>query len=124
MIQPGEDGTLVAAGTTSHSYPHCWRCRKPVIFRATEQWFVSMDATHLREHLRAAYDAGLRSVGGHIGYETRPSRRHRGHATTMLATALPLAGALGIIFAAASITAVQRTWHVRTQLRKEEQGEK
>ena len=35
-----------------------------------------------------------------------------------------LAGALGIIFAAASITAVQRTWHVRTQLRKEEQGEK
>ena len=35
-----------------------------------------------------------------------------------------LAGVLGIIFAAASITAVQRTWHVRTQLRKEEQGEK
>jgi CDP-diacylglycerol--glycerol-3-phosphate 3-phosphatidyltransferase len=35
-----------------------------------------------------------------------------------------LAGALGIIFAAASITAVQRTWHVRTQLRKEEQGAK
>jgi hypothetical protein len=33
-------------------------------------------------------------------------------------------GALGIIFAAASITAVQRTWHVRTQLRKEEQGAK
>ena len=32
--------------------------------------------------------------------------------------------ALGVIFATASITAVQRTWHVRTQLRKEEQGEK
>ena len=45
-----ERGALVAAGKTSHSYPHCWRCRKPVIFRATEQWFVSMDATHLREH--------------------------------------------------------------------------
>ncbi len=27
----------------SHSYPHCWRCKQPVIFRATEQWFVSMD---------------------------------------------------------------------------------
>jgi isoleucyl-tRNA synthetase len=32
-----------------HSYPHCWRCNKPVIFRATEQWFISMDETKLRE---------------------------------------------------------------------------
>jgi isoleucyl-tRNA synthetase len=33
----------------SHSYPHCWRCHKPVIFRATEQWFISMDDTNLRK---------------------------------------------------------------------------
>jgi isoleucyl-tRNA synthetase len=33
----------------SHSYPHCWRCHKPVIFRATEQWFISMDETNLRK---------------------------------------------------------------------------
>ena len=32
----------------SHSYPHCWRCKKPVIFRATEQWFVSMQKNKLR----------------------------------------------------------------------------
>ena len=32
-----------------HSYPHCWRCKKPVIFRATQQWFVSMDEGRLRE---------------------------------------------------------------------------
>ena len=32
----------------NHSYPHCWRCHKPVIFRATEQWFISMDDTGLR----------------------------------------------------------------------------
>jgi len=32
-----------------HSYPHCWRCHKPVIFRATEQWFISMDSTGLRK---------------------------------------------------------------------------
>jgi isoleucyl-tRNA synthetase len=38
-----QHGKLVAAGTISHSYPHCWRCKRPVIFRATEQWFVSMD---------------------------------------------------------------------------------
>lgn len=32
-----------------HSYPHCWRCKKPVIFRATEQWFISMEKNNLRE---------------------------------------------------------------------------
>lgn len=31
-----------------HSYPHCWRCKKPVIFRATEQWFISMEKGNLR----------------------------------------------------------------------------
>jgi isoleucyl-tRNA synthetase len=38
-----EKGSLVASGKIEHSYPHCWRCKQPVIFRATEQWFVSMD---------------------------------------------------------------------------------
>lgn len=33
----------------THSYPHCWRCKKPVIFRATPQWFVSMDKMGLRK---------------------------------------------------------------------------
>ena len=32
-----------------HSYPHCWRCHNPVIFLATAQWFIAMDAKHLRE---------------------------------------------------------------------------
>lgn len=44
IIEYLEDkGTLLASSTIDHSYPHCWRCKKPVIFRATEQWFVSMD---------------------------------------------------------------------------------
>ena len=38
----------------NHSYPHCWRCKKPIIYRATEQWFISMDAGKLREKARAA----------------------------------------------------------------------
>jgi isoleucyl-tRNA synthetase len=43
-------GSLVGpAGWLSHSYPHCWRCHNPVIFRANEQWFVSIDHDHLRE---------------------------------------------------------------------------
>lgn len=42
-------GTLVAEKNITHSYPHCWRCHHPVIFRATDQWFVSMEKTGLRE---------------------------------------------------------------------------
>ena len=42
-------GVLVGDGSLIHSYPHCWRCKKPVIFRATQQWFVSMDKGRLRE---------------------------------------------------------------------------
>jgi isoleucyl-tRNA synthetase len=43
-----ERGALVHGETITHSYPHCWRCKNPVIFRGTEQWFVSMDQTELR----------------------------------------------------------------------------
>ncbi len=38
-----ERGALMAAHDLQHSYPHCWRCHKPLIFRATEQWFISME---------------------------------------------------------------------------------
>jgi isoleucyl-tRNA synthetase len=44
-----ERGVLLASETITHSYPHCWRCKNPVIFRATEQWFISMDDKNLRE---------------------------------------------------------------------------
>jgi isoleucyl-tRNA synthetase len=37
-------GLLFAADEIVHSYPHCWRCKNPIIFRATEQWFASVDA--------------------------------------------------------------------------------
>src|SRR5262249_15093324 len=38
-------GALMAESKIEHSYPHCWRCHNPVIFRATEQWFISMEAS-------------------------------------------------------------------------------
>jgi len=41
-------GALLAAEKYRHSYPHCWRCRKPIVFRATEQWFASMEHGELR----------------------------------------------------------------------------
>ena len=44
-----EKGRLLFVSEIEHSYPHCWRCKKPVIFRATEQWFISMEAHDLRK---------------------------------------------------------------------------
>ena len=41
---------------SSHSYPHCWRCKKPVIFRATEQWFIAVDHNDLRGRTLKAID--------------------------------------------------------------------
>ncbi len=51
-----ETGALVEETVFEHSYPHCWRCRKPVIFRATPQWFISMDKTQLRKKSLTAID--------------------------------------------------------------------
>ncbi len=47
------NGRLLGHGSLSHSYPHCWRCKSPVIFRATEQWFVSMETNDLRREALA-----------------------------------------------------------------------
>ncbi len=44
-----KNALLGAPESLTHSYPHCWRCKKPVIFRATEQWFISVEKTGLRE---------------------------------------------------------------------------
>jgi isoleucyl-tRNA synthetase len=56
IIQKLRDhGALLKEETLPHSYPHCWRCKKPVIFRATEQWFISMEKNGLR-------DAALRAI--------------------------------------------------------------
>jgi isoleucyl-tRNA synthetase len=44
-----ESGALLASSDLEHSYPHCWRCHHPVIFRATEQWFISMETPVERE---------------------------------------------------------------------------
>ncbi len=47
-------GALVAEQSLTHTYPHCWRCKNPTLFRATEQWFISLDKDGLRERaLRA-----------------------------------------------------------------------
>ncbi|MBW2335800.1 MAG: class I tRNA ligase family protein, partial [Deltaproteobacteria bacterium] len=72
-----ENGALVNKETMSHSYPHCWRCKEPVIFRATSQWFISMEKTGLRKKSLEAIDKvqwiprwGRERIYGMI--ETRP----------------------------------------------------
>jgi isoleucyl-tRNA synthetase len=44
-----EHGSLLASRDIEHSYPHCWRCHKPVIYRATEQWFIGLETEVERE---------------------------------------------------------------------------
>ncbi len=52
-----ESGQLLNAVRFQHSYPHCWRHKTPLIFRATPQWFISLDQNHLRE-------ASLEAIAG------------------------------------------------------------
>lgn len=49
-----EVNALMGSGKIEHSYPHCWRCKNPLIFRATTQWFISMEANNLREKALSA----------------------------------------------------------------------
>ena len=69
------DGILLGHKKIEHSYPHCWRCHQPVIFRATEQWFLKVDLGGLREKLMKAAD----------GVDWLPQASH-GRMTAMLKT--------------------------------------
>jgi isoleucyl-tRNA synthetase len=49
-------GALLFSGKVQHSYPHCWRCKSPIIFRATKQWFLEIDKGGLRGKLLEVID--------------------------------------------------------------------
>jgi len=51
-----EVGALLGHVDIEHSYPHCWRCKNPIIFRSTEQWFISMEKNNLRQKTLGAID--------------------------------------------------------------------
>ena len=55
-------GVLLGEGTFTHTYPHCWRCKNPVIFRATDQWFVSMEKNDLRKKALEEIDTRVRWI--------------------------------------------------------------
>jgi len=52
-----ENGALLGSHDMVHQYPHCWRCKNPIIFRSTEQWFISMEKNGLRQKALAAIDS-------------------------------------------------------------------
>lgn len=51
-----DSGSLLLEEQMVHEYPHCWRCKNPIIFRATEQWFISMETNAFRERTLEAID--------------------------------------------------------------------
>ncbi|MGH8028838.1 MAG: isoleucine--tRNA ligase, partial [Arenimonas sp.] len=59
-----ENGSLLAFSKLQHSYPHCWRHKTPVAFRATPQWFIAMDQAGLREDALNA----IRAIGEQGGW--------------------------------------------------------
>jgi isoleucyl-tRNA synthetase len=55
-------GTLVAEAPLTHTYPHCWRCKNPTLFRATEQWFIALDKDGLRARTLEAIRRDVRWI--------------------------------------------------------------
>ncbi|MFH0913573.1 MAG: isoleucine--tRNA ligase [Candidatus Omnitrophota bacterium] len=52
-------GALFFNSQIEHSYPHCWRCKNPIIFRATKQWFLNIDHKDLRKKLLGAIEKNI-----------------------------------------------------------------
>ena len=61
------EGALLCSRDVEHSYPHCWRCKNPLIYRATDQWFLMVDVGGLRERLVSATRDDVRWVPGWSG---------------------------------------------------------
>ncbi|MDD5505733.1 MAG: isoleucine--tRNA ligase [Candidatus Omnitrophica bacterium] len=55
-------GALLFNSEIRHSYPHCWRCKQPIIFRATRQWFLSLEHKDLRNKLREIIQKDVRWI--------------------------------------------------------------
>lgn len=55
-------GYLLSSGKITHSYPHCWRCKQPIIFRATKQWFLSLEHEGLRGRLKEIIKKSVRWI--------------------------------------------------------------
>jgi isoleucyl-tRNA synthetase len=57
-----EKGLLLKEEDHPHSYPHCWRCKKPIIFRATTQWFMKIDHKDLRKRMLGVIEKDIQFI--------------------------------------------------------------
>ncbi len=55
-------GKLLREEEVTHSYPHCWRCKRPIIFRATDQYFLKIDHKHLRKNMLGAIKSKIKWI--------------------------------------------------------------
>jgi isoleucyl-tRNA synthetase len=69
-------GALLYASEYKHSYPHCWRCKNPVIYRATAQWFISLDVNRLRQRTLEQLDRVIWSPSWGEGRMTQMIENH------------------------------------------------
>ncbi|MFO8032324.1 MAG: isoleucine--tRNA ligase [Desulfohalobiaceae bacterium] len=72
-----QKGLLMHQEQLLHSYPHCWRCKKPVIFRATTQWFISMQENNLRDKALQAIDQEVQWIPAWGRQRIRNMIQHR-----------------------------------------------
>ena len=73
-----QEGRLIHKKNMRHEYPHCWRCKSPIIFRATEQWFISMEKNGLRqrslEEINRVKFIPPQGTGPHLRHDPIPAR--------------------------------------------------
>ena len=73
-----ERGTLAAEGRLNHSFPHCWRTKTPLIYRATPQWFISMTSNNLVDKVKQEGGQRTMDAGLGAGADERDARQQPG----------------------------------------------